>query len=225
MKIIMMPGLDGTGLLLTDIRDRLAAQREVDVLRYPPELSRYDDLAGWVRGRLPEEDFILVAESFSGPLAMLLAAEKPPGLKGVVCVATFTKAPRRLPSVLAHVLRVLPTGSPLAARLAQPVLMGRWSNADFTARFREALGAVPAGTLAARLGEVLCLNLSGIGRDIGVPVVYLQASDDRLVPNRAAAEFDAPLEEIISIEGPHFLLQANPAASAARIHDFAALFG
>ena len=33
-------------------------------------------------------DFVVVGESFSGPLALLLAARSPPGLRGVVLCAT-----------------------------------------------------------------------------------------------------------------------------------------
>lgn len=100
--------------------------------------------------------------------------------------------------------------------------MGRWSGQEFTARFREALASITAATLAARLRDVLGVNLSGISGEVRVPVIYLQASEDRLVPARAATAFDVPLDAVIRVEGPHFLLQANPEASAAHILDFVA---
>jgi pimeloyl-ACP methyl ester carboxylesterase len=50
---------------------------------------------------------------------------------------------------------------------------------------------------------------------IDIPACYLRATDDRLVPERCAAEFSAvaPDLEIIAVPGPHMLLQARPAES------------
>jgi pimeloyl-ACP methyl ester carboxylesterase len=56
---------------------------------------------------------------------------------------------------------------------------------------------------------------------IDVPVLYLRASADRLVPRSAADALAAiPRIRFAEIEGPHSLLQANPSAAAACIHAF-----
>jgi pimeloyl-ACP methyl ester carboxylesterase len=47
-----------------------------------------------VREQLPtDRPFHLLGWSFSGPLALLAAAERPPGLRGVVLAASFVKTP------------------------------------------------------------------------------------------------------------------------------------
>jgi len=58
---------------------------------------------------------------------------------------------------------------------------------------------------------------------IGVPVLYLRASEDRVV-FRSAAELisrHVPRLKIVDLEGPHFLLQVKPAEAAAAIKGFA----
>ena len=49
-------------------------------------------------------EYVVVGESFSGPLALMLAARRPPGLRGIVLCASFVRSP--LPP-LARWLRAL----------------------------------------------------------------------------------------------------------------------
>lgn len=73
---IVLPGLDGTGVLLEDFAAALSEHFDVQVIPYPADKPlRYPQLCAFVRERLPPGDFILVAESFSGPVALRLAAE------------------------------------------------------------------------------------------------------------------------------------------------------
>jgi hypothetical protein len=62
-------------------------------------------------------------------------------------------------------------------------------------------------------------ELEAIARSL--PVLYLRAAEDRLVPRSAAAVLTmAPQIRLIDIEGPHFLLQARPSATAAHVEAF-----
>ncbi len=220
MKIVILPGLDGTGTLLSDCEALLARDHGVLILRYPSELCRYDDLQAWVEDRLPEEDFVIVAESFSGPLAVMIAAEQPIGLKGIVFVATFAKAPRRLPSFLTRAVSFLPLKSRVMIWLAQPFPLGRWSDPTHTEAFRQAMHLVPGSTIAKRLREVVKVDVTqNLGR-LEIPFIYLLATKDRLVPARMALDFKHRPDAIVPLEGPHFLLQANATRSAQAILSF-----
>lgn len=222
MKIILLPGLDGTGTLLAEIEALLSVGHSVARLQFPPDLFRYDALTAWVERRLPNDDFLLVAESFSGPLAVMIASGKPAGLKGVVFAATFAQSPRKAPVVLAHVLQGLPIKSRLFAWLAQPFLMGRWANKEFTTAFRQAIRLVPAVTLAGRLKEVRNVDVVPQLKCLTVPSLYLMAAQDRLVPKAISLEFEQTTETVIQIDGPHCLLQAKPNGTATHILNFAA---
>ena len=154
----------------------------------------------------------------------MLAWKKPFGLKGVVFVATFAKTPVKLPSVLTYAIEIMPIKSRLLTWLAQPLLMGKWSDKEFTAKFRQAMNLVPAATIAARLREVLKVDIvEKLGR-LSIPVLYLSATNDRLVPSRMALDFERAPDAVFTIEGPHFLLQAKAPQSAEHILSFAARF-
>lgn len=53
----------------------------------------------------------MVAESFSGPLAVMVASNMSSNLKGIVFAATFAKTPRKLPSLLTYAIEIMPIKS------------------------------------------------------------------------------------------------------------------
>ena len=44
MKIVILPGLDGTGRLLTEFARELGDARDVQIVSYPTDLTAYDDI-------------------------------------------------------------------------------------------------------------------------------------------------------------------------------------
>lgn len=225
MKVVLLPGLDGTGALhhrfVAALKNAGANQvLTCDVLSYPPNLSAYDDLQGWIMAKLPTEPFMLIAESFSGPLAIRLANTGLPHLKALAFVASFACTPRPAPRFAASALTVLPVASRPVCQIMQPVIMGRWASRAFTAQLWHALKAVPAKTISARLKQVLAEDAREPLARIAKPMIYLQARQDRLVPRAAAAPFAEAGATVEEIDGPHFLLQAQPAAAARHIFKF-----
>ena len=71
MKIVLLPGLDGTGELFKPFIDSLPPGIEPILVSYPPkEKLGYGELSDYVMSRLPkDEEYLLVGESFSGPIA------------------------------------------------------------------------------------------------------------------------------------------------------------
>ena len=98
VTLVLLPGLDGTGLLFGPLVAALPAGLRAAVVRYPVDRSMgYAELAASAAEQLPQgERFVLVGESFGGPLAMILAAGRPAGLVGLVLCATFVTSPRPL---------------------------------------------------------------------------------------------------------------------------------
>ena len=95
MKLLLLPGLDGTGVLFRPLLKSLPDWLEPVVIPYPTQqVLGYDDLLSTIRQALPlDEPFLLLGESFGGPLALRLAASKPPGLKGVILCGSFVTCP------------------------------------------------------------------------------------------------------------------------------------
>ena len=97
LPVVLLPGLEGTGRLFARFLAAATGALDLRVVRYPSDrVLRYAALMGLVRKQLPrEERWALLAESFSGPLALRLAAEAPPGLGAVALAASFHRQPAR----------------------------------------------------------------------------------------------------------------------------------
>lgn len=216
MKVIVLPGLGGTGSLLKSFCDALPAEYAARELSYDDGLTAYDDVVAHVQAQLPGEDHVIVAESFSGPVAITLAAQGIPGLRGIVCVATFARRPRYIPQVAVSLARFVPLTSRLFVFLGMPFLMGRWGTPAFRKEFAALLAPIPKTILLGRIRAVAEVNVTDALDRVRVPVLYLQASRDRLVPRKAGRDF----ADVQVVDGPHFLLQANPADAATAVAAF-----
>ncbi len=95
--LVLLPGLDGTGRLFTPLRRELPKEVEPIVLSYPPDTPlTYDDLCNFLAHELPTDPFVLLGESFGGPLAILLAQRAKYYLKGIILCASFITNPHLL---------------------------------------------------------------------------------------------------------------------------------
>src|SRR6187402_2819704 len=89
--LVLLPGLDGTGDLFKPFIEALTPDVSTITVSYSSvSHSTYADCQAVALSRLPQQDpFVLVGESFSGPIAIALAASRPAGLRGVILVGTF----------------------------------------------------------------------------------------------------------------------------------------
>ncbi|NMA99227.1 MAG: hypothetical protein GX970_14170 [Phyllobacteriaceae bacterium] len=78
MKIVVLPGLDGTGRLLSDFTASLRKNFDVEIVSYPLDMTSYEEIRKWIGPRLRQDDYVIVAESFSGPVAIDITAQRPP---------------------------------------------------------------------------------------------------------------------------------------------------
>ncbi len=76
---VLLPGFDGIGWLFEPLVGVLPSYLKPLVIAYPVDKSLgYIELLLHARGKIPtEEPFVLLAESFSGALAVRLAATNP----------------------------------------------------------------------------------------------------------------------------------------------------
>ena len=222
--IILLPGMDGSGSLFEDFIASLPSGVEAMVVKYPPDRALdYAELEALARAALPiQGPFLLVGESFSGPVAVALAASSPVGLRGLVLVCSFVRSPIALPRVLHPLISLLPVWL-VPIRIAAAVLLGRFQTAALCARLESVMATVRPAVWRARLRAVLSADVARCLSNVKVPVLYLRAENDRVVP-RSAFEIIAhllPKVSLVELEGPHFLLQAKPVESAAQVGAFA----
>jgi len=221
-RLLVLPGLDGTGLLLRGFREALGASIGTITICYPTDRDLdYAALEEFVRSRLPRQrPFVVLAESFSGPIAISIAAKRPAGLRGLILACSFARNPMPSLAPLRLLTRLLPIRCAPIALLAWPAL-GRFATPGLQAQLVEALSRVPSSIIRKRLHAVTKVDVCPLLARVDVPVLYLRASEDRLVPRSASAELAAiPRLRFAEIEGPHFLLQARPSAAAAHVQGF-----
>jgi pimeloyl-[acyl-carrier protein] methyl ester esterase len=164
--------MDGTGSLLLDFAAALGTEFEVIFVSYPPHQALdYAALERIVYKRLPSSGpYVLLAESFSGPLAISIAASRPVGLAALVLVCTFARYPRpafRALRILIPLIRV----SRFPESLMWPLLLGRWSTAALQRSISAALTKVPIATLRSRLRGVLTVDVLAKLKQISVPLL------------------------------------------------------
>jgi pimeloyl-[acyl-carrier protein] methyl ester esterase len=224
VAIVLLPGMDGTGAMFAGFASSLEEEHRPIIVSYPEDQPLgYRDLEALARTFVPtNEPFILLGESFSGPIAISLAASKPAGLIGLVLCCTFARNPVPLLCPLKSLISRLPLPSRLTGLIA-PLLFGRFSTTDLRTALRQALARVPASTLQARLSTVLGADFSEQMMKVDVPILYLQASEDRIISKSASRYVQslAPETKIIELKAPHLLLQATPVEAGRIVKDFA----
>jgi pimeloyl-ACP methyl ester carboxylesterase len=219
--LVLLPGMDGTGLMFEPFL-RVQKGFEAQVLRYPPGLTDYADCVAYIRARLPRErPFLLLGESFSGPVAIALAAERPPLLKGLVLCSTFARNPRPGLGWLAPLLRLLPAPW-LPQPLLRRVMLGGQASGPLAGLVDTVLPQFPPATLKGRLLSVVAVDHTALLVQIQVPILALCASQDRLVPKAATNWIRAHHAhlDIVRLKGPHWLLQTRPEACEQVIEAF-----
>jgi pimeloyl-ACP methyl ester carboxylesterase len=217
MILVLLPGLDGTGDLFGPFLAQIQERQSIVIIRYPvDEMLTYDELESLVRNSLPEkDDFVLLAESFSGPIAYKIALKPPGNLKKVIFVATFLNSPR---PILLNIASILPLSIifkiPIPNSVINAFLLGSKASEDLRSQFKKVLKMANANVLAFRLREISRLKVQI--RKISIPITYIKAKNDGLVPSQNVELFKKLSNKIkiIELPGPHFILQANPEGCA-----------
>ncbi len=217
MKIVLLPGMDGTGRLYEPFKAVLGVEVSLLVLRYPvAKVLGYAELEQSVRAQLPQDEpFILLAESFSGPIGVLIASDAPAGLRGLIMCCTFARNPHPALSALRHLTNLAPVNR-APAWLASALLMGRFATASMLQTLADALSEVSNTVLRERMKSVLAIDVTRQLATVTVPTLYLQALHDRVVGPAAFELIQSalPAIELACLEGPHMLLQTQPHAAA-----------
>jgi pimeloyl-ACP methyl ester carboxylesterase len=196
------------------------------VVSYPPDaVLGQDELLALVRARLPRGRFALVAESFSGPLAIRLAAERPPGLVALVLAATYLHTPL---DPFLHPVRGLVGarlfGLPLPAAAVRWFMAGIDAPDALVAEVQRSVAAVTPAVMAGRAADALRVDVRADLAGVDAPILLLAPTRDRLIRTDVADELLAirPDAEVALLEAPHMILQRCPHASLARIEEFLA---
>lgn len=224
MKLVLLPGLDGTGRLFGPFRRVLPPHLSSVIISYPTDQKlSYPELVQFASERLPsDEDFVLLAESFSGPVAIEIAAKQAENLKALILSATFVSSPTQVPQIMSFFLcgPAFVLGPPQF--VISRYLLGEGPSLDLVASFRQTMRSVRPDVLACRMRSVVNVDVRRAFEACRLPILYLHAKRDRLVKARSLAQMKKirPEMTIVEIDGPHLLLQREPAKCVAAIADY-----
>ncbi|MCC6535971.1 MAG: hypothetical protein IT162_00370 [Bryobacterales bacterium] len=219
VKWVLLPGLDGTGLLFAPFLRVLPGDAEPVVVRYPSERgASADELLRIVAAHLPGSGpYVLIAESFSGPLALRAASAALVKPAAIVLCASFDRSP--VPAWLLGLAAFAARHTPRA--LVRAVLLGSGASAGLARLLDDALQAVSPAAMASRFVALDDLRHPP-GGALPAPLLYLRASRDRLVGARVLRRLRHRYASMTveTIDAPHLLLQANPVEASRRIQAY-----
>lgn len=225
LKLLLLPGMDGTGLLFGNFVKLLPEWIEPHVVSYPHNQKlTYDELLPIVKSAIPsDEPFAILAESFSSPLAVRVAAEAPEDLRALVICAGFILPPRRgLLSPIGLTLAPSLFSIGLPESICRYLLVGSTAPKSLVKAVRSAVSSVSSRVLAHRLRLALSCDCKGALQRVSVPLLYIAGSKDRLVPMAAFKTIQQakPDSALVTINAPHLVLQSNPSESVGAVLQF-----
>jgi pimeloyl-ACP methyl ester carboxylesterase len=220
--MLLLPGFDGTGELFAPLISALGSHHDTLAVRYDDEID-LDDYVASVLATLPPEGASLIAESFSGPIALTLMARHPSRVRYAVLCATFATSPFRLLTRLARLAPPALFGpSPL-----QPLTLRRFGldddcDPELVDQAVSVIRSIRPQTIKSRLRLLAKIDLRPVLHRITTPILYLRASRDRIVSPRLSRELVSrlPRAQVESVDGPHLLLQSRPSECARLIKRF-----
>lgn len=216
-EIVLLPGLDGTGDLFARLSPLLDEQLNVSVVRYPhdPTLG-YAGYAELARKAVGRRQVFVLGESFSGPVAVMVAKQLQDQIQGIVLAATFVRNP--WPGwIIRRAARTDPLLIPKKMRDA--ILMGSFGDAELSRKIDEIALTLPRSVRTARLRAMAEVDVRPDFAALRCPILVLHGRGDWLVPKITMQEAVATKggARMIVVPGAHMLLQTCAPAAAGEI--------
>ena len=221
---MLLPGLDGTEVLLRPLETALSSSFRVATVTYPIEgRNGYRDLYPLVEAAVDRAGApcSVLGWSFSGPLALRVAAARPQAVRSIILASTFVRRP--IPAMAAvSPLFVTPVVASVRALGRLPAWLRRSAEDPLRRDLAQIWERVPARTLAARVRAVHRVHADEQLAACPQPILYLAAARDRIVPRRnldTIRRIRADLN-VGEIPGDHFSIYSNAHAAAELITSF-----
>jgi pimeloyl-[acyl-carrier protein] methyl ester esterase len=219
LPIVLLPGMDGTADLREDLVAHLSLRRPVKLISYPEhEPLGYAALSALVRSQLPAGPFIILGESFSGPIAIEIATTVP-RVAALVLASSFARRP--VPGFIAPLAgRADPRWMP--RQLIDAVLFGRTGTAEQRARLHAVLARLSHDVLKLRASEACRIDRRAQLAAVTCPVMCLYGAHDRLLPRRSLHEVQIAQPGVRAhlLDAAHMLLCTHAAVAAQLVNAF-----
>ena len=208
--LILLPGLHGTADLFGPLLAAMPPDVRTRIVSHPSDrVCNYAELLRLMEAQLADErEVVLVAESFSGVLALQYAAAHSERVRAVVLCATFVSAP--VPGILSYLATPLILARMPIPRVAiRAFLSGFRAPGSLISELKRTLKTVHPRVLAHRVRQAAWIDGHEALRKCAVPLLCLAGTRDRLIGSRSVRRIRRirPDVTIKRLDGPHLLLQ------------------
>lgn len=215
--------MDGTGDCFAPFLDQLDPSIPRTVISYDTQRPfDYAELEIQVRSQLPtDEAFVILGESFSGPIAVSIAARPPANLIGAIFVCTFVRSPLPLFKGMQAMVAKLPLKlAPFF--IIQHFILGKYSTPSLKKMLAQAIAKVSNSVFQVRANAALNVDYSDLAGQIQLPCLSIVASEDLLMSKATSEHLALCVKgiEVEKIRAPHFVLQVVPHLAAQHVQNF-----
>lgn len=219
MKIILLPGVDGSGILFEPFVKIFEPEVPVEVMPLTNDSDQSIlNQVSIIEDAIGDEEVILIVESYSGLLAYELAKRNKIRIKQIFFFGCFLQPP----SLIGKIGRFLPVRllNIIPNKVLAHILFNRWSSPELTTLFRKAIESVDFTNLKKRIKAIATYQKPS--QVIDVPCVYVQATMDNLVSAYNVKAFEDLCSDlqVEVVEATHMLLQTQPEAMSQLIHKY-----
>ena len=223
--LVLLPGLDGTGSLFAPLLAHLPETLTPVVVKYPPDqVLYYEQLFPYIREVMPwNEPYILLAESFSGPLAIKFAAEQPENIHALVLASAFFSKIDAPPASWTSFFtkeKWFERATPDSA--IKQLVTGGVCEPSLLNTIKQAIHTVKPEVLAHRVRLMFEIDFSNALQDLRAPLLCLAGAQDKLAAPQAIQNLLAAKEnsKCVNFNSSHLLLQTHPKEAIEAIQDF-----
>lgn len=225
-EIVFLPGFDGEAGLRRAFVEALAERHPARAIGYPNR--PLSSLNGYARHAASEvashERPLVVAESFSGLVALRWAANDP-HVAGLVLCGAFARSPAALASLGAKMPGVTRFLGERYFR-ATGFLQSDPARRQWSEELSSAVGRLAPEVLAERLRLIAAEDASRDAAALTIPVIVVEFEDDLIVGRAATSHLASSCQgaTLVRLPGPHFALETRPRECAEALAPHIAAF-
>ena len=211
MKIILLPGLDGTGLLFRKLLTYIPYKIECTVISLDDlEGDTFLKQANEIANKFEDDEILLVGESYSGRIVYELCGLLQEKIKGIVLLASFISSPSLISKMASYVPLFFLNPNPMSKWLLHLIGFNMKGSSNLVDAVFFSLSLSNKKKLKIRLK-----NIAHLDTPIKVyhyPVTYIMPDRDNLINKNSINILQSVFVncELTTLKGGHFIGQSNP---------------
>lgn len=223
--LVLLPGLDGTGSLFGPLLSVLPEDLIPVVITYPKDqILYYEQLFPYIREVMPwGKPYVLLAESFAGPMALKFAAAQHENIEAIVlCSAFFSKISAPGASWTSFFTKEKWFENATPGSAVKQLVTGGVCEPALLSAIKSAINSVKPEVLSHRIRLMFETEVTAALKEIKAPILCLNGSHDKLGSQEAMDKLLSikPESACISFDTSHLVLQTKPREAIEAIQKF-----